>query len=170
MRIPIVITALLILFGSTSAWAQQPAPTLASLPSQVDVGDDIQVVAANGTTINGRFEGVTNTSLRLTVDGMSRELLDSTIRQVKLRRADPKWNGTLIGGGIGALAAILVTSGKDDPEQVFYERAAFIPLFTGIGLGVGALVDFAIKRYDTVFQVSPVASRERLGLSVRIVF
>lgn len=151
---------------------QQPAPvsTLESLSSQVEVGDGIRVIDANGAQSSGRFVGVTANSLQIAVNGVSREISGAAIRQVQLRRPDPKWNGTLIGGGIGALGALLITSGNNDAEQTFYERAVFVPLFTGIGLGGGALIDFAIKRYRTVFQASPLISKTRKGMTLQVRF
>jgi hypothetical protein len=175
-----------ILFASISlaptlASAQQPAGSLAELQSRINPGDKIQVIDQNGRKIDGSFEGVSGDSLRLIRRNQPQDFPAATIREVKKRRRDPWWDGFLIGAGAGAVAGIVWTQSEcsDDPECAFYTRLVFVPIATGIGMGSGALIDFVIRRYDTVFaarrtsgrlDLSPLLSQGRKGIQVRVSF
>jgi hypothetical protein len=147
------------------ASAQQPAATLADLRTRLRIGESIQVVDRRGMSTEGAFDGLSNASLRLIVGGERREFPDGEIQQVRRRRSESKWDGMLIGAGAGIAAGLLWTRAEcgNDTECAFYTRLVGVPVFGAAGLGGGALIDFAIRRYDTIY-----AGSTTTGLMLRV--
>jgi hypothetical protein len=153
--------SLLLLFVALLAYpasGQEPAHTIEDLGRILQVGDEIQVVDSSGTRIQGRFEGIEASSLLL---NKKRVLPGISIQEVRKRHHDLWWNGVLIGGGIGALTGWSIVRshcGSDDSECTAVGTAAITLPGIGIGAATGALIDFSIKKFDTVF-----AAQERSG-------
>ena len=171
---------LVFFFLEFKVWAQLPTPSLEGISSRTAKGDSIEVTLLDGMTIRGRFDSVTSSTLRLTRDRTVQELPGTTVSLVKKRQADSLWNGLLIGLGAGIAAHVITCSG-DDPERCSGETGLVVLLFEGSGAGLGALVDHAIQRYDTVYsrqttenrrnlKLSPLVSKETRGLRLSISF
>lgn len=79
------------------------------------------------------------------------------------------------GAGAGAVAA-LGTCSRNDSECQVIAAAVMLPTFAGIGAGTGALIDFAIRKYETVYanpstskrgmRVSRILSKDKKGVRV----
>jgi hypothetical protein len=74
-----------------------------------------------------------------------------------------------------------MTCGTSDPECAAIARVAFVLPGIGIGAAAGALIDYSLKKFDTVFaapgssyrgrvQLTPVVSRDQRGLRLSIPF
>jgi hypothetical protein len=175
----------LVLLPAGLAHAQAPAQSLAELQLKVRIGEKVQVIDRSGNKTEGRFDGVSGSSLALIARGSRREFLETQIREVTRQRPESKWDGTLIGLGAGALAGFISVkthcrnaSERDDCLAVGY--TFLVPIFAGAGAGTGALIDLAIKRHDTIFapavassyrlRVSPLLTGQRKGVAVSILF
>lgn len=166
------------------ALAQPPARSFAGLQSILKTGDEVQVTDSSGKTTEGRIVDVSTSSLRLTVDGRQRDLSEATIREVKRRHPDLWWNGTLIGAAVGTVVGAVVEQGNcgsTDCGEGGLVDPGFYVFGAAIGAGAGALVDRAIRRFDTVFaspspasvrrfSLSPVLSRDTKGLQLSVTF
>jgi len=122
--------------------------------------------------------------ISVTSENMPRDLTESQVREIRRRRPDVWWNGTLIGAGAGlAASAIAVnqTCGGNDPECEAIAGLVFGVAFVGGGMGAGALIDFAIRQHETVFsranngtnrsfQVSPILGKKSAGFRISFKF
>jgi hypothetical protein len=138
-----------------------------------------------GKKTEGKFDGVSGGSLRLRVKGAVQEFQDARIREVTKRRPESRWDGVLIGLGTGlVVGTINITSlcnKASEREDCFSVGWAFVlPIYAGAGAGAGALIDFAIKKHETVFAaagaasyrvgLSPILKRDRKGIAVSVAF
>jgi hypothetical protein len=158
--------------------------SFADLQSILKTGDEVQITDSSGQTTRGRIAGVSTNSLGLTVDGRQRDLPEATVREVKRRRPDLWWNGTLIGAVIGTVVGAVVKErncGSTDCGEGGVVDPGFYMFGAGIGAGAGALVDLSIRRFDTLFvspspasvrrfRLSPVLSRNTQGVHVSVTF
>ena len=165
----------------TLSWAQQPVHSLPELETRVFLGDAVRVIDINEQAIDGRLQRISADSLALVVDGGLRELSEVNIREIRKRSPDRWWNGALIGAGIGvgtgvATAAAVCEGGA---ECTAWGTALLAPGLAGMGAGIGALIDFAISKFDTVyvrpetsvsFDFLPILSRESKGIQCSISF
>lgn len=107
------------------------------------------------------------------------------IREVRRQRPESRWDGVLIGLGIGAVAGVLnvksTCSGASEREDCLAVGWGIIlPLFAGGGAGVGALMDFASKKHDIVFarattsnyrfRLSPTLGKQQKGVILSVSF
>jgi hypothetical protein len=88
---------------------------------------------------------------------------------LRIRRTVPDGVGNGIGfgllAGVGAgLVGVAATCPRNDSECTAYASAVLIPTFSGIGIGVGVLVDALIHKRETVFERS--ANTAKRGLFV----
>jgi hypothetical protein len=174
--------AVLIYFSlGNLAWGQVPARSFDELKKELQVGDSVQVTDDRGELSKGKVVEISSTSLLL--KGRATALSANSILQVQKRRKDPWWNGTLMGGGIGAAGGLLLAGASchDDSECSAIAMVAFVPAGAGIGMATGALIDRFVSKYDTVFtrhglssqrrlHVSPIISRKQKGLLLSIAF
>ena len=170
--------ALVLLFANI-ALAQEPAHSLNALQPGIKLGDRLNVVDLSGKKTAGRFDGVSGFSLRLIVNGNQRELPESTLRDITLRRPDRVWDGALFGAGIGAITGVIVGNSLGDCGGDGDCRGLFVLASTGIGTATGALLDFLRQKHEKVFarlasttalHVSPIVSNQRKGAMVSLSF
>ena len=159
----------MVLLSSSVAQAQAPTQSFGELQARVRRGEKVQVVDNTGKKAEGEFDGVSGTSLWLITNSTRQELLDTSIREVRKRRPESRWDGALIGLGIGAVVGLVHVrshcSGASEREDCLSVGMGFIlPIVAGGGAGVGALIDFAIKKHDTVF-ARTVTSGYRIRLA-----
>ena len=169
----------LILLTANLALAQEPARSLGALQSKIKIGDDLRVIELNGKKTQGRFDGVSGTSLRLVVNGDHRELPESTLREITMSRPDRVWDGALIGAGIGAIGGAVIGGTWGDCGRDAGCKGQFLAAGTGIGAGTGLLLDYLRRKHQTVFvrlatsatlRVSPILSSDRKGAMVSVSF
>ena len=168
-----------------SVRAQEPNSSFEELRSsqRIKEGDSIKVIYRGGTTIQGRFEAISSNSLGLIANGTRHDIPETAVNEIRRRRPDPWWNGTLIGLGVGfAVGAVVAASQcENDPECQSLANLSFLPIFSGIGAAAGALIDFSIRRHETVFQasavshnhgptISPILSKGQRGVRVSLSF
>jgi len=160
-----------------------PATSFLQVQSLLDSGKSVQITDDKGSVFKGKVVIVSNNSITLTKDGIRRDFLESSVRQIRQRRPDVWWNGMLIGMGVGFATGFASVKGVcgNDSECSFYAGLAFIPLLTGIGAGAGAAIDFGIKKYDPVYirpevptrgalRISPILSPDTKGLRLSLSF
>jgi hypothetical protein len=162
-----------------------PASSFEGLRSGVNVrpGETVQIIDEKGTKFNARIAEIRDHAIDITVDGVRRQLPESAVTEIRQRRPDRWWNGMLIGMGVGAaIGTITVASAcENDSECAFYTALVALPLATGIGAGVGAAIDFGIKKYDPIYTrpgasirsgltVSPILSTDQKGIGVSFGF
>lgn len=158
------VTAVMVVILATSpTYAQGQGQSLGEIQTKLRIGDRIKVIDSNGTTIDGRFDGVSGSSLRLTVKGTVLEFPETQVYQIRKHRQEP--DGVLIGLGIGALVGLTSVglSCRGEAEHGDCLRAG--SLVVGVpAAAVGALIDLGFKRFDTIFErVIPSAGRLRIS-------
>ena len=112
-----------------------------------------------GRETEGRLVRLSDTAVTLGVAGADRDFPRSELRQIA-RRGDSVRNGAMIGMGIfGAwgLVGVLNSSGGYSFTDEFGPGAAAVMVgaMAGIGAGIGALVDYAIKGKTVVYRTKP---------------
>jgi hypothetical protein len=180
----------LVFVAPHQANAQVVATSFEELRPLVKRGDTIYVTEANGRKTKARLGELTPSSLEILVrktgsDGRETfvpqsRLAERDVRQVQIDRGDSVLNGTLIGlavvGGPWLLACNPAT------DWCYYNDGAnlyrMIALITsGIGAGIGALVDAGIRERVLVYYqpatrgasgiaVSPFASKSAAGMQL----
>jgi hypothetical protein len=183
LSLPLVLIS--VLLPGKLARAQGPVPSLGELRTKLLIGEKVQVTDSLGKKFEGKFDGVSGGSLRLIVDDTLQEFQQSRIREVTKRRPESRWDGALIGLGIGlVVGTINITSlcnHASERDDCFAVGWVFVlPIYAGAGAGSGALIDFAIKKHDTVFAaagesgfrigISPIASKDRKGIALSVAF
>jgi hypothetical protein len=178
------LCSVLFLFMAPVASAQEPVRSFADLPSRVQKGEHIKVKLRDGTTIGGRFDGASGSSLRLIPSGNTvREIPGATVTEIRKRRPDSVWNGVLIGAAAGVAAGLIGTAAmcKNDSECSAIVTLAFVPTFGAGGAGIGALADHLIHKDDPIYlgtahldrpriRVAPLVSHNRKGVLISMSF
>jgi hypothetical protein len=152
-----------------------------TLPDKLKPGQTVYAMDTQGRETEGRIVRLSDTALTLRVAGADRDFPRSELRQVA-RRGDSVRNGATIGMGIFAawgLVGVLESSGGYSYIDEFGPGAAAVMVggVAGIGAGIGALVDYAIKGKTVVYRskprnvtVSPVVLHGGGGVSVAVRF
>jgi hypothetical protein len=172
MSLPLVFVA------PYHANAQVVATSFEELRPLVKSGDTIYVTEANGRKTRARLGELTQSSLEILVrktgpDGRETfvpqsRLAERDVRQIQIDRGDSVLNGTLIGlavvGGPWLLACNPAT------DWCYYNDGAnlyrMIALITsGIGAGVGALVDAGIRERVLVYYQTPARGSSGIAVS-----
>jgi hypothetical protein len=172
MSLPLVFVA------PYHANAQVVATSFEELRPLVKSGDTIYVTEANGRKTRARLGELTQSSLEILVrktgpDGRETfvpqsRLAERDVRQIQTDRGDSVLNGTLIGlavvGGPWLLACNPAT------DWCYYNDGGnlyrVIALITsGIGAGIGALVDAGIRERVLVYYQSPTRGSSGIGVS-----
>ncbi len=168
------------------AQAQEPVRSFEQLDVQMMLaeGDEVRLVDVDGVTVNGRFESVSADSMDVVVDGSRRSILEESVREIRLQRPDSRENGVLIGlaAGVGAgYVGVVSACDLPDPECGANVGAILFPVFAGVGVLAGFLIDHLIHGYDTVFEapnpaqssriaIFPVVEKQEKGIQVSISF
>jgi hypothetical protein len=172
MSLPLVFVA------PHQANAQVVATSFEELRAIVKPGDTVLVTEANGRKTRARLGELTQSSLEILVrktgpDGRETfvpqsRLAERDVRQIQIDRGDSVLNGTLIGlavvGGPWLLACNPAT------DWCYYNDGAnlyrMIALITsGIGAGVGALVDAGIRERVLVYYQTPARGSSGIAVS-----
>jgi hypothetical protein len=168
----------LVFVAPHQANAQVVATSFEELRAIVKPGDTVLVTEANGRKTRARLGELTPSSLEILVrktgpDGRETfvpqsRLAERDVRQIQVDRGDSVLNGTLIGlavvGGPWLLACNPAT------DWCYYNDGANlyrgIALITsGIGAGVGALVDAGIRERVLVYYQTPARGSSGMAVS-----
>jgi hypothetical protein len=123
------------------------------------LGQTVYATDTQERETEGRIVRLSDTALTLHVAGTDRDFPRSELRQIA-RRGDSVRNGATIGMGIFAawgLVGVLNSSGGYSYVDEFGPGAAAVMVggIAGIGAGIGALVDYAIKGKTVVYRMNP---------------
>jgi hypothetical protein len=166
------------------AWGQEQAGSFQKLGQLLIPGDRVQLIDSGGNKIQGKVENISASSLALKRNKGRLILPEHSVWEIRKRRPDPWWNGALIGGGIGAAAGLIVVHrecGGSDPECSAIAVPTLVLPGIGIGAAAGALIDFSVKKFDTVFRASgtsnlysirasPFMTRQQKGITLSLSF
>jgi hypothetical protein len=182
----VVLLASLVILPTGLAQAQAPARSFAELQARLHEGDKVQVIDRMGRRIDGDFGHISGAALQLFVHKTPMEFLETEIREVRKRRPESRWNGVLIGMGVGLIAGfVTVTSScagaSEHDDCVHVGMIIDLPIFAAAGAGAGALIDSTLKKkHDTVFAPavlrghrflrSPVFGDQLKGLRLSVSF
>lgn len=164
-RALVVVAALLAVPVVASGQTASPVP--------VSPGQRVWVTLTTGLEATGKVDHVTNTTIAITTDRGLQSIVLATVSRIEKR--DSVKNGARLGGIIlgGYLGLGLATDG---------ERLSLVGeglVLGGVyGAGIGALIDFAVKRRDLVWEppprlaltFKPIATRHRVGLTGKVVW
>ena len=174
------VTAVIVVILATSpTHAQEQGQSLRALHNALRIGDKIRVVDGNRTTVDGRFDGVSGSSLRLILKGAVLEFPETQIYQIRKHRQEP--DGVFIGLGIGALVGLtyvrLSCRGRSEHGDCLRAGSLVVGVPTA---AAGALIDLVFKRFDTILErgipsarrlrISPMLAGEQKGVVTTLVF
>jgi hypothetical protein len=155
-----------LLLASLPARAQETVSdtTVAGALATVQPGELLRVDVRGGTAREGVFAGVEDGALVLGSGATAARIPAGSVRGVWQPQRHTKrgaWIGGAVGGlaglGVGALAAIIISS-EGDGEGIGTVMAGTTLLGAGAGAGVGAITGAAVTRWK---QLYPVDGRTR---------
>ena len=179
MSFRLVAAMIAVILATSPADAQEQGQSLGEVQTRLRRGDRIRVVDHNGAVIEGRFEGISGSSLRLVRKATALELPEAQINRI--RKARRESDGILIGLGIGAAAGLsyvaLYCSGSSEPIDC---RRAGSVVVIGPSAVAGALIDRAFRRFETVFdrnmpspkqvRISPILTVRQKGVAITLFY
>jgi len=127
--------------------------------AKLSAGDAIHVLAKDGHTSEGRYQGLTPEGLTLESRNQIRSIALVSIKQVSVRRKGSRWKAAGIGGAvgfgiafpIGAASAGYLTDRNNPTLVTRAGSGATLGLFgAGIGGGIGAIAGGS--RFETVYR------------------
>lgn len=190
MPIRLVTSVAIALIMAAPVYAQQSRTnegrrtieTFDTLSQRIRPGQTVYISGAAPGETEGRLISVSDASVTLLVQGSKREFLKDDIRLVA-RRGDSLKNGALIGMAVVAawgLIGALITEDVESPGRLYGEAPPALAVYgivLGMGAGVGALVDAAVKGKTVVYRdtqrtisAQPMVLPGRLGLRVAVRF
>ena len=151
---------------------RSPVSSFGELWARVESGDTIDVLDADGGETTGTFEQVSASSIALLVDGQSREIPESDVRQIMRRVSGGGvrvFTGALIGIAVLGIGPAVVPVDAKNAHPVI---GAFVG--AGIGAGIGSLIPRRTVLYSTTSStkvaVTPLVSAGSKGLAVSFTF
>lgn len=123
----------------------QPEPSTTGhwLADAPKAGTRVELVDRDGTSMRGQLLRVLPNAVLVASDGATREVPLSQTSLIR-RNGDPVWEGAAWGGGLFGLMFLSYNGDCDDCYSG--AQLGLIRLFyTGVGAGVGALIDAAIR-------------------------
>jgi hypothetical protein len=150
MRVLAFAVLSVVLFAEPSAIAQ--STTTSFVEMSVRSGDDLDVTTRSGETLRGRVAEVSGTTLRMHGRTGAIQVVEAHTLRID-RLGDPIWQGLAIGVAIGGGAGAAALAGCKGYCGGGGQKTAVVLTAAGIGAGVGALVDLAIRGRTRVFDV-----------------
>jgi hypothetical protein len=156
----VISAAMALTLMAQEGWSQPPdtrpqkiSSTFEELREKLRNGETVQVTEAAGTTYKARIAELSEKLSVIMPTGARRDLTESEVREIRRRRGDAVWNGLLIGMGVGLAAGVAFGTGEacESGQCV----ASSVLAFSGIGAGAGTLIDLAIRKHETSFEVRP---------------
>jgi hypothetical protein len=172
-----LIGALGVLVAADCAHAQAP---FAGLEATLKPGDAIFITDESGSRMRGTLEGI-GASIRLSVDGVSREWTPQQVREIR-RRGDSLMNGLKIGLASGGAAGVVFGLGaasilRNEGHESVGPFMAVLGLGLGAGAAIGVGLDAAIRGSTVVYRrprqivsVSPVVTPTKQAVRVALNF
>ena len=179
------LALVLVIVLATVAHAEaQTAASFDELPLVLRPGDRVTVTDNNGRNLTGRIIDLSPSTLSLEASGARLDLSAADVSFIRQRRPDPLRNGALIGLGVGAIPAALlswwgygIAQGEGGSPWI---GVPFAGMSLGLAAGIGALVDALIQRSHVIYgptgaaqrrlTVSPLLSGHRRGVAVSLGF
>jgi len=141
--------------------AQQVTSSFDELKSRISPGETISVTDSAGTTIKGKLESLSGSSVDIRIQrdryAPPLRLTQTDVNSIVVKRFDPVWNGALIGLAIGAAAGVVIELGGRTQYQKFSGSGAIS--LGSITLITGLLVDIFNREKVTVYVHPPVPVR-----------
>jgi hypothetical protein len=150
---------------------------IASITTRVPTRATVIVTDAGAGIVKGTLAAVSSNAIVLSTKNGPRTVAAGDVRRIQWEQADTVLNGMLIGAGIGAIPGIywLIADPNECAGLCAEDYVAI-----GVGAVVGALLDRAIRRRVTVYEV-PMGGRSgtvaivplagaRAGLQVAVRF
>jgi hypothetical protein len=156
-----------------------PVGSLGALSSRVKRTNRISVQKTDGEDLSGKFLGASDRSLTLEIDGQTREIPASEVRQVTQRGGNRVLKGMAYGAVAGAAvgATALAASGSDSGYSVGDRMFVGIVAGGGTGLAWGAIVGAFLHERQVVYLASvpivrlmPAFSPHSVGVVLRAQF
>jgi hypothetical protein len=163
MRLRAAAVVIGMVLAASAAGAQPPTQSLEGAGRALQRGDRIEVVDHRGDIVEGRFESLSASSLRVMHKGVAHDLPAPEIRRIRHARDEP--DGVLIGLGAGAAAGLGVVTAKcsGSSERADCHRVGSLIVIAPFAV-VGALIDRAVTRLETIFdRPEPSAIRVRIS-------
>ena len=183
-RTAATISILAFLYLASLDARAQEARSFEQLQLLVKAGDRIFVTDPTLNTFEGRIAGLPTSSLRVTVNGTSRDLSETDIFEIRQWRHDSLKNGAVIGAGVGlglGIAFAIAICQDSWNGCGGGEVLAGLALYSGIGAGIGVGVDALMPSKQRVFiggtrtssnriTVMPILNRSRKGITLGLSF
>jgi hypothetical protein len=151
-----------IAFAAAAEAVAQQASSFEQLQVLVKIGDTVTLIDSTGQESKGKIADLTPSSLRFLVNGVTRDLTQKDVLEIRQRRGDSLKNGATIGAlvglGLGILGAVaLCTDGEY--ESCPAVAAASIGLYTGMGAASGVGIDALIVGDRAVYRPRQTTAR-----------
>jgi len=148
-----LVPGLLLSLMEIPAWAQTIPSTFEQLRFELTLNQNekVEITDEKGNHLKGRIVAFTEQTLTVSAKGVRRDFKESQVFEIRHRKPDKWWNGMLIGLGTGAGSALVLTAAAcrgDCYGEIFAEAAVGGGIY---GMGIGALIDFMIRKNETVF-------------------
>jgi hypothetical protein len=151
----VVLTAVVSVLSS-SAFAQMADADYSSVSHRISPGDSLFVITRTEGEIRGRLVRLSPDEIVVASTHGNQTIPFSNIGWIE-KRADPLWNGALIGAGLlgfSMMGGAGASCSPDCSSQVPHALAAG----AAIGGGIGALIDWMIPGRTRVFGSRPAAA------------
>lgn len=150
-----------LVLTSSTASAQGIAHSFDQLQLLVRPGDTLIVRDAQGTETSGRVKALSQTTLTLSAQTFTRDFRETDVNVIRQRLSDPLANGALWGLVIGGALAVVPVVACNAMGDCGPAAAVFIPIYAGIGAGIGVGFDALISRPQVIFEKPGSATRLR---------
>jgi hypothetical protein len=140
-------------------------------------GDRVEVVTIDGRRLRGTVQRLDADALTLRTDGGSLELAEAETRYID-RRGDSVWSGVAGGAIAGSAVTVAFAAAEGCWNNCLVGFWAVLPVYAGIGAGVGAVIDWAVAGSREVFRaragsdaawrLRPLVGRGRTGVLVSL--
>jgi hypothetical protein len=164
----LVVAALCVV--ATACASAPRAQSFADLANHLRPGQAVTVTDVSGSTVDGRLEGMTPTTITVLVGGEHREIPGDRVARVQRRKRETA-RGALFGLGIGFGVGLAAQQSSEPSGSPYVDTGAGAGNIAGgmlLGAAVGAGVGAAIQTRQTVYEPTvappsppPVASAFR---------
>jgi hypothetical protein len=179
MSFTLVVAIIAVILATAPANAQEQGQSAGEIQNTLRRGDRIRVIDSSGGIVDGRVDGISESSLRLIHKKTALEVPEATISRIQ--RARHESDGILIGLGVGAAVGLgfvaLQCSGSSERSDC--HRAGSLVMI-GPSAAAGALIDRAFRRFDTIFdrstsspgrlRISPLLGKRKQGIAITVVY
>jgi uncharacterized protein YcfJ len=141
-----VLAIVAVLAGAAAPASAQYAATFDELPAATKQGQKLFVFDREGNEIRGRLASITTDTVRLRVEGETRELARDEITLIRTPSQDSILNGAAIGAAVTGGFTLLSFAGCDNCTGFVLGGMVW-------GAGIGAIIDACILTPRDVYRV-----------------